>query len=52
MKFGKPALKVFFSFSNPLEAKLEWRALDEIGKYCREFDFCMQEKWATHRSLM
>ena len=44
MKFGKPALKVFFSFSNPLEAKLEWRALDEIGKYCREFDFCMQEK--------
>ena len=44
MKFGKPALKVFFSFANPHEVKLERSALDEIGKYCSEVNFCMQEK--------
>ena len=43
MEFGKPALKVFFSFANSYDIELERGALDEIGKYCGGVDFCMQD---------
>ena len=44
MKFGKPALKVFFSFVNPDQVRLERGALDEIGKYCSGLIFGYRRK--------
>ena len=44
MKFGKRALKVFFSFVSPDQVGLERGALDEIGKYCSGVDFGWRRK--------
>ena len=43
MEFGRPALNVFFSFTDLGQVMLERGALDEVGKYCRGVDFCIQE---------
>jgi len=44
MKFGRPALEVFFAFTDPRQVKLDRGALDKVGKYCRGIGFCMEEE--------